>query len=676
MRSTVLICCLFFSAFVFAQQQVIELRQSDFDHGTYILSEPGYYRLMENIVFNPNNVADIGPTSYESGDVQTSQYTFMGGKYDPAAYGIGFFAAIAISAQDATLDLNGFKLSQSPEHALQQRFYANIELADQPFLPNQGPHDFGDSIVSATRVVIKNGVIGLSSHHGIHGNKIKDVTIQDIHFVDYEVAAIAVNGADGLTIKRVICEGSRTDIPVYGTFSVARFLRPYVNYLHDNNYDGTIRIGGVQMDINDIYTDLRTSLNNAYNDIIASRNGARGGSINKNTHPDEYALFHNADGTLDGNTYGILLNKPGVAVNGFPTIPTDPFTNVHISDVEVHNTIGNIQEVIVLEAANGDGLIDSVGAALQFFNKHPDTHQYISITSDDFSQCEYTGNPVTNAQLFVGKAILAGAFASSSLSTRRSGTNQDLLDWVEATPGTSAAKFQNYVDKYGIFCNGDTMFHANKGVIGLKLDASQNVVVENTLVSNVVNNGKLGSTLCGYDTAQKSNPHSELTGYQGAATRGVSICGSVGIDLIDVTIEDVFSASGTAVGIDSMLDSHDVNIIDCSITGVHASTDHNSLNDYTGPNAYPEARGVRAGTSTARVVIDSLDGSDNSFTNANNGNIIFIQNDSMGGNTIYSSMSSNDDDDNNSFSFSSDSSSSANILAPVFAFIFAFVLLF
>jgi len=45
----------------------------------------------------------------------------------------------------------------------------------------------------AKNTVIKNGVIGLTSHHGIHGNWIEDVLIENIHIRDFETHGIQVN---------------------------------------------------------------------------------------------------------------------------------------------------------------------------------------------------------------------------------------------------------------------------------------------------------------------------------------------------------------------------------------------------------------------------------------------------------------------------------------------------
>ena len=49
-------------------------------------------------------------------------------------------ALVYWGASGSVLDLNGFTIEQSQEHALNQRFYANIETAGAPFVVGQGPH--------------------------------------------------------------------------------------------------------------------------------------------------------------------------------------------------------------------------------------------------------------------------------------------------------------------------------------------------------------------------------------------------------------------------------------------------------------------------------------------------------------------------------------------------------
>lgn len=60
---------------------------------------------------------------------------------------------------------------------------------------------------------------------GIHGNDNNNVIIQNIHFVDFEVAAVSLNNVRSLIIEDCNIERNRQDIPVLGMFSAARFIR-------------------------------------------------------------------------------------------------------------------------------------------------------------------------------------------------------------------------------------------------------------------------------------------------------------------------------------------------------------------------------------------------------------------------------------------------------------------
>lgn len=97
---------------------VVELRASDFARGTYRITVPGTYRLLEDIEFEPRPDND---------------YWNVPG--DPvSAYYLGFFAAITIEVADVELDLNEHTIKQSEEFYLVQRFWSAIELADRVFV--------------------------------------------------------------------------------------------------------------------------------------------------------------------------------------------------------------------------------------------------------------------------------------------------------------------------------------------------------------------------------------------------------------------------------------------------------------------------------------------------------------------------------------------------------------
>ena len=163
-----------------------EITSSDFEHGTLIIDKPGRYRLMESVSFEPKTNGQLSKDAPETW--MYPDRALDGGKYASPAYNLGFFAAIAITSDNVTLDLNGHTIEQSKNHALIQRFFSVIELNSSPFPANTGPTDFGDETTfkAAHNVVIRNGKTGRSSHHGIHGNSNNNIKLIGLEVTDFE----------------------------------------------------------------------------------------------------------------------------------------------------------------------------------------------------------------------------------------------------------------------------------------------------------------------------------------------------------------------------------------------------------------------------------------------------------------------------------------------------------
>ena len=572
-----------------ASEDVTVLHQSDFEYGTYIIDQPGVYRLGEDISFNPNSPAtltsDIAdgtipsqiaaalglpypvdayrssmPLFTQLAVEETGPFTPGGpldARYDPAAYGVGFFAALAVEADGVVIDLNGHTIEQSAEHALLQRFFAVIELADQPFIPAQGPAGFGDEIVPAKNVVIKNGTIGRSSHHGIHGNANENIKVRDVHFDDYEVGAVALNGVKGLTVVNVTAT-NRKDVPVLGTFSSAQFIKAYIDDLVHTGSTTTLTVDDVELSAGDIQVALREVINNTHHDVIVEGEGF----IDETSHPLEYGLFHNPHGVIDGNSYSFLVNAIGVAVNGFPTVPDDDsgaervrFRNVVVTDQ--HSFINEVPAVDTNGSApGGKAVIDPVGAVFQIKNVHPDTGIPVTVSSLDDHLAEYTGNPVANAQAFVAKAASLGDLGSGRLDISRLNIPGWLLSWVEGEVGseTLASVGTTY------FCNGDSMFHVNKGAIAFKMDAATDVRLKKSGVDGLVNLGAPGTALCGDYSNSKSHPDATLLGYGGAAVRAFTFAGSTEVSVKQAWASGLSSMAGPAIGFAVMTDSSHVSL--------------------------------------------------------------------------------------------------------------------
>jgi hypothetical protein len=575
---------------------VVVLSQADFTDGTYVISTPGVYRLSETVTFNPNNLAQIQvgtptATSWDAGGVLPTQLVSGGGSYDDRAYALGFFAAIAITCQDVVIDLNGYTLEQSKEHALLQRFYANIELSDQPFIGTQGPNDFGPKLDKASNCFIVNGTIGRSCHHGIHGNGNNKIFLDNLTFDDFEVAAIALNGAKDVSITNCVVSKSRTDVPVLGTFSAARFLRPYIDKLVEVGYSGVLNAGGVDKTVSVIKDELKTSMNNVHSDIVSSDSP----TISKETHLPEWKLFHNAAGVIDGNCYGILTNSLGAAVNGFPNqYVVNKCQNVYMNNVTVNNLKGNIREVLALPAvptqvnnSYGGGSIqnDPIGAVFQTQNKDADGNW---VTATD--GITYVGNVVSNAQAMLAKAILEGANLTP-LNVSRNSITTATLNWVG-----NSIPLTDVVNNLEFKCNGDAMFHVNKGVIGFKLDATDYIYMNNCRSVNVSNIGTIGSSLCAADYKNKvgkSHPSATYYGYCGANTRGWSFSSSSHVTLDSCGAVNISSSYGSAYGFDVHQHGNDIEFLNCEATEIHAgNADGNDLTNYqSNPTEFPVAYG-------------------------------------------------------------------------------------
>merc|ERR1711881_227174 len=94
----------------------------------------------------------------------------------------------------------------------------------------------------------------------------------------------------------------------------------------------------------------------------------------------------------------------------------------------------------------------------------------ITISSLADTEAVYVGNVLSNAQALVAKAALNGDFDGSYISVSRLSIDQGIIDWIEADPETTEATLAHLVgEPKGYLCNGDSMFHVNKGVIAFRM---------------------------------------------------------------------------------------------------------------------------------------------------------------------------------------------------------------
>lgn len=580
------------------QKKVVLLTNADFANGTLRVHQPCMLKLSEHVSFNPNRPA----TWLDSGDSVTADFA-QAVKLDPNrtldwmpdagatnnaqyfepevafAYGLGFFASVAIEAQDVLMNLNGYTMQQHPEHALQQRFFATIELADQPFMPLQGPSNFGNVLNSAHNCYIYNGTLGLSSHHCIHGNDCDNVMIENVTFKDFEVASVSINGSNQVYMKNITIETNRRDIPVLGTYSAARFLRSFAKVVVDNGDDTTA--------FNNAMTALNDSADDVFNKVI----------FDNGTIAD---LFLNSSQLIDGPFYGLLFNPKGVAVNQFledrTTAKANETSDIYMINCHIANIKGKVNEIVALANPDGGIQVDTAGSVLQFFNGISnlvgDKYYYQGTVLGDakieFARIKHTLEDASQSTAYLGTLnIHRGIVAwKDDPTTYFSVIAPGQLQLFNSDDSPFQIDAQNVV--YDIKCNGDTMFHVVKGGMGLRVDGANSVYMSNCSIVSIDNVGEKGSELCGSYTQSHPNQGPLLVGYQGSPTYGAVLSAVTNFNTKNLTITNVSSKEAKSYGL-RVQNASTNSCFQCTTVGnVVAYGEYNPENTLL-PNPVPEA---------------------------------------------------------------------------------------
>ena len=409
---------------------VTMLHAADFAQGTVRLRFSGKYVLAEDVEFDPPAVP--------------------GDAYSRPPYQLGFFAAVTVEAPNVVLDLGGHTLRQSKRHALRQRFFSVIELSDQPFLQGQGPSDFGpDEPGPVRKCIVENGVLGRSAHHGVHGNEPIDVVLRNLVITDFEVGAIHLNNPTRCTIQNVHVHKTRRPVPVTAAYSQAVFARDALrSALARTDAVHTWRGRTGQEILAAIDTEIQRTEIEILSNQIASN-----------------PLFHNTRGELDGNCYGIVVHKKGVAIGPMADTPL-PGTSVFIVDVCVEDISSTPEKVCVytdvplvenvsVYGAGGRVVRGPVGDVLDL--------------STLGAPNVYAPTVLSEVQFYLGKHHGRGYFPESVLTWANGG----------AFPSGSLYKIPGL----------DSMAHTMKGTAGVFLSGLSKVVVDRLRVSDVRNAG-------------------------------------------------------------------------------------------------------------------------------------------------------------------------------------------
>ena len=211
-------------------------------------------------------------------------------------------------------------------------------------------------------------------------------------------------------------------------------------------------------------------------------------------------LFMSSDGLPDGSAiYGVLLNSHGVAINGFGASPNFAGQNATIHNVSIHDMSLKVNEIpAICFIENFDDIYSNS------FNKGPfgdifDLRKVISydhalqieshgVDPLSLSDIVYLGNPLADAQIALS---IHGRLQNVSYEFG-SVIAIELEEWAQG--------LIPFPSEYAHFeCNGDIMFHQNKGVIGLRMDGIEDAAIGNLSIHRLQNRTPSLSSACGFD---------------------------------------------------------------------------------------------------------------------------------------------------------------------------------
>jgi len=401
----------------------------------------------------------------------STRYPGMFGHTLKGPYSLGFFAAMTIECDDVIIDLNGHTIKQSVAHNIHQRFYANIELANSPFIDMTGPADFiadvnGKDVPfrGAKRCLIHNGTLGLSAHHGIHGNGTENIIINNLKIEKFEVAGIALNG----TINSIINEVNIDTIhvpKVISTFSQARFIRDFLLFIAYNpgmqNY--TFNSQNAAAILAALDDDIKTTIQEVNDGSVIS---------------NEY--FKNNTNGYDGNVYGMVFNVNGPVVGSLLSEKTTSHTgciDIHVNRITIDGIKSFPKEIIGVSTTSNPTTLKvqtgPIGGVLKL-------EEIIDMSG------KYIGNPLSNAQMLIAKV---GHATNHAIGT--SSITPEVVSWAEADANFFDTLIDDGVNDLFLIGGIDSMAHHMKGNVGILLSGGERISGTDISITDVHSEGTL-----------------------------------------------------------------------------------------------------------------------------------------------------------------------------------------
>jgi hypothetical protein len=358
-----------------------------------------------------------------------------------------------------------------------------FELGSKPFISKAGPPQFKsgvtapEDVVAAAHVTIQNCFIGLSSHHGVHGNNNDGVVLKNLRMQDFEVGGIHLNGASNVVIQDVNIGPS-----LKKTFGAQLSHAIFLDHLMNTLLMAVPSLREISLDVPFVLRDQQTTVKDVFTELHVQ--------LQEYLNTGEGALksvFGSGDILPDGSAiYGIVLHKKGPAVADFGACPflkakEDGLmeSNITLANVNIHDLELNVDQWTRL-VLGGKQVMGPAGDVFRF-------RQVINNLNG-----RYRGNPLSDAQIAVGhlkKKLLEKNIEPDEVAWYFGGTHMpdEVLRWATGQDSW----WDIHAEGATFECFGDAMSHVNKGVVGLRLAYLKDAAMSEVHISSLKNIGTM-----------------------------------------------------------------------------------------------------------------------------------------------------------------------------------------
>ena len=323
--------------------------------------------------------------------------------------------------------------------------HLQIEFCHILSVNSKGNGFFGAEPQFASNVIIKDGTLGLTSHHCIHGNFNREILIEHIVCRDFETHGIQLNGFEHVTIRNVEIGPSSRKQYFRGEYGQIRALLPRLEKVADENPDASItfanREGGA-VTMSDLVEDLIRGTNQIFEYVMT---GNEPDISNIKDQKDWFAVrnqFYNPSGLPDGaSLYGIYLNMAGENTMTFHmNMNKNAFSDsVMLENVKIHDLRHKMNEYVRVQSRNVENPFGSIYKTA-IGSPFEATQMLESVAEDDLLfNPVYKGSMVTDAMFALSEFTENWDYLGKQLIFE-----EDTLPWLKGINSIHFREFNGF----------------------------------------------------------------------------------------------------------------------------------------------------------------------------------------------------------------------------------------